>query len=184
MKPWGAALVDPVPMRTTRAHAAIRYLRDADMSRCKKTGRDRLSPIPPRFKHQTLRERQLICSTSVRGGKQLPCARVDGQSCDGDNRQARCRHRPTIRRIRASEPDYAEVSRRVQIARDIVERDSINRLIADRYASAFEVHPSRAPRTAVSGGIIRHQEDMAGMRVSEGCSDELVVAQVRHIRTI
>src|SRR5439155_18220377 len=143
MKPWGAALVDPVPMRTTQAHAAIRYLRDADMSRCKKTGRDRLSPIPPRFKHQTLRERQLICSTTMGSGKQLACAWVDCQARSGDDWQTRCRERPAVGRIRARKLDHAKVSCRVQVLAGVV-GDTIDRLIADRRSRALQVRPRRA----------------------------------------
>src|SRR6266513_3115648 len=139
--------------------AAIRYLSDPGIFN-KKTGRDSFT-CPALRKLYLLRERQLICSTPMGGGKQLPCARVDGQP---GNR----------------EPDNAEAGPRIPVARDIVERDSINRLIADRCASAFEVRPRRR----AGNWVVRHREDVAGVRVSKRCSDEFVVAQIRHVGVV
>ena len=116
----------------------------------------------------------------MRGGKKLTSARVNGQARSSDDGQTRRRHRPAIGVARACELDHAEVRRCVQVARDIVVGDAVDRLIADLSAGALKICPSRS----ATDRIIRHQEDMAGLWCLSCIQDELVVAQVRHIRAI
>ena len=110
----------------------------------------------------------------------MSCARIDGQARSSDDGQTRSRYRPAIGIVRASELDHSKVRRCVQVAGDIVIGDAIDWLIADRRAGAFKVRPRRR----ATDRVVRHQEDVAGMRVSKGCSDQLVVAEIRHVSTI
>src|SRR5437762_9046268 len=120
----------------------------------------------------------------MRGGKQLACARIEGQTGNGNDRQTRCRHCPRVGCAGACKPKYTKVRRGVEVTADLVESDAVDRLIADRSAGALKICPSRTSGAAVGGRIIRHQKDMAGLWRLSATNDQLVVAQVRHIRTI
>ena len=104
----------------------------------------------------------------MRGGKQLPCARVDRQAGNRDYWQTRCRHRPTIGRACASKPDNAEVGRRIKVTRDIVVSDAVNRLVPDRRSGALKVHPG----SRICVRVVRYREDVTG-------SDRAIAGRIR-----
>src|SRR5713101_2277744 len=113
----------------------------------------------------------------MRGGKQLPRARVDGEARSSDDGQTRRRHRPRVGSAGTCKPKYTKVRRGEQVTADVVESDTVDRLIADWRPGAFEVHPCRG----ATNWIVGHRKDMARFCCLPRVNNEFVIAQVRHV---
>src|SRR5438874_10256331 len=113
------------------------------------------------------------------GGKQLSCARIEGQTGNGNDRQTRRRDCPRVGSASACKPKYTKVRRGVQVTANVVVSDAVDWLVTDRRSCAFQVHPSRTPGAAVGGRIVRHGEDMT----RSGGRDRRVT-EVRDVRMI
>jgi len=108
----------------------------------------------------------------MRCRKQLSCARVDGEARNGYDRETRRRHCPRVGSGSACKLKYTKVRRGEQVTADVVESDTVDRLVADRRASALKVCPSRR----ATDRIISHREDVTGLGRLSQVNDELVVA--------